>query len=226
MPITARLLPALALLLTLIASSGCELFGPILEAGRENPPVYTLPKDKVTAILVDDPQNLLTDPLLRGIIASRIKFELEQNKVATTIVDPSAVTRLESEMTGTYYTTPTDVIGRKLGADQVISIYIEQHVLRSTPATYKPSIRARVKVIDVNDAKRLFPPLLADNPEDPTAARRGWLVETAMRESAPLEEGRGEEAILLKRLSDRFGRDVARLFFAWSGRQPGQPFED
>jgi hypothetical protein len=219
-------LAGFVLAIALLTGAGCELFGPIFEAGRTNPAQYTLPEERTTAILVDDPQNLLTDSAMRGVIASRIKFDLEQNKVKTTVIDPSKVNMLESELMDAYATTPTDVIGRKLGADQVISVVIEEYMLRQSPGTFKPKLQARVKVIDVVEGKRLFPPLLADNPEDPTSARKGWLVNTTLRESAPLEQGRSEEAVMQKKMSERLGRDVARLFFKWADRQPGQPFDD
>lgn len=217
---------AAALLAVLCFGTGCELFGPFFEAGKTNPAQYTLPPDRTTAILVDDPSGLLTDPAMRGVIASRIKFELEQNKVATTVLDPGDIHRLEAELMEDYRTTPTDVIGSKLGADQVISVLIEEFVLRQSPGTFKPEIKARVKVIDVKEAKRLFPPVLADNPEDPTAARKGWRVVTTLRESAPLEQSRSDESLLQQKLSSRLGRDVARLFFKWADRQPGEPFDD
>lgn len=223
---TTSTLASVVLTVALLAGAGCELFGPIFEAGRTNPALYKLPEERTTAILVDDPQNLLTDSAMRGVIASRIKFELEQNKVETTVIDPGKVHMLESELMNAYATTPTDVIGQRLGADQVISVVIEEYMLRQSPGTFKPKLQARVKVIDVVEGKRLFPPLLADNPEDPTSARKGWLVDTTLRESAPLEQGRSEEAVMQKKMSERLGRDVARLFFKWADRQPGQPFDD
>jgi len=220
-----------ALLLTSIAlSGGCAIGAlgyafvpPTIE------PAYVL-LDQSTVVLVDDVAGNLGDTQLPLDVAARASVNLTDNLAFKNglVIEPRHVVQLMQTMSREeYLKLPVDEVGRRLGVAQVIHVHIDSAIMIPEAGLWKPTARAKVKVIDVATGKRLFPSDdVTDGAEAGDPRSRGIVITELQPRPATAIEADAVPAIR-KVLADRLGRDVARLFHGWTvDRTPGAKFRD
>lgn len=205
--------------------AGCEVIG-FLGQSLFNPKVealYVL-TDRPTLILVDDPTHQMGEPRIAYAVAEETGFHLAEASVVSesNLLAPARVHELAARLGSDYPQTPIDQIGRALGAQQVIHVYIHSVSLSPEPGLLRPIVEAHVKVIDVEQGRRVFPP--PPQADQPLPRSHHPVTVTMFYRSAPNGGAEVMRAIQLK-LVKRLGRDIARLFFDHVPRQPGDKFE-
>ncbi|MCX5660910.1 MAG: hypothetical protein NTW19_14490 [Planctomycetota bacterium] len=222
-PRTPLLLAALALL---PFCSGCTIFNIF---GQVFPPkapaIYELPKAS-TVVLVEDPNNAFPDPALPGVIASRIIYDLKTEGDYKEMVSPEKLHDYMVSKGEAFAKIPLDQIAKDLEAKQIISVVVEYASLNAEPGVYRPAMAVRVKVIDADKSKRLFPALGEAKLVDPSIETRGYPVTDTMFYQISSETGRSEASVVMRRQADRLGRNVGWLFYEHKTRQPGDRFEE
>jgi len=199
--------------------AGLSILSMLASGTEKKSAQFTLP-DKRTAILVDDPLNYLGDPSLKSVIASNVAFNLEENEALTVPpVSTRELAAVRAEMDEAYDDAPIDRIGRAVDAEQVIHVQINNITREYAPGVFRPSASYEVKVLDVVNLKRLFPeePQMRMTEESPP----GLALRSSMRFSSPQGTGVAELQALDRRLAERIGRDVARLFHDWKATAYG-----
>ena len=184
-----------------------------------------IPEDRPTLILVDDPSGQLGDPGLANMIAGQIGHQLVKEEVIglANVVSPHKLYDLAAEMGSEYVRTPVDQIGQRLGARQVIYVYIQSVSLSEQPGLFRPTAVVRVKLIDVTEGRQLFPEVPGDLGSSETEFHN---IHVVMYYRGAEDFGHGVVQTIRKKLADRISRDVSRLFFEYLPRQPGDKFDD
>ncbi len=222
-----RPLAALACLLSMGGAcglAGCEGVALVADAVQNGEPVealYVLP-DRPTAVLVDDTTNRL-GPRATGQIATTAIHYLRANKALSKarFIEPREVARLESQLGRAWPTTPIDAIGRRLDAEQIIYARIISTSSKVAENLYRPEATLEVKVIQAKDAKRLWPhkgPIV-----DPKNPAPGYTLKIVLdyetRDSRYVGDATPDD--ISRRLADKAGLDLARLFYHWKLDPPG-----
>ncbi len=224
-PMRTGLLPVLSLLV-LLPLTGCEGIA-LIAQGFSPPKVEALyrPVDRPTLVLVDDPPGQFGDPSLPNEIAHQIGFHLIQQAALTqpNVVSPHGLYELATRLGEAFATTPIDQIGQRLGAEQVVYVYVQAVRLIQEPGMFRPSAAVRVRVIDTTTGTQLFPdPQRDDVSADPHYHNLTISMFYRSASNYNHETVRTVQQLLAKRIA----RDVARLFFDHTPRQPGEKFDD
>lgn len=214
----------------LIVVTGCEAIGYI---GHVFFPQMIKARhhltDVATLVMVDDPSNLLGDRTMSVHIANHVGFHLTENRVLTQphLVPPDHLYALADQLADQYARTPIDRIGKALNAAQVLHVYVVSAGLESEPGLIRPTAVLQVKVIDVLQGKRLYPPgLSVSDPEAQETHYDDGRVTIKMRHQSTGDNSPYTLHPVREKLAERAGRDVARLFFDHLPRQPGETFDD
>jgi len=200
----ARHAVGLFVLLALLPALGCR-----------TPPQYTI-DDRPTLILVDDPHLQLGDPALANLVANQIATELyhapKKREALTQTVSLQKLEKLRADKGDDFPKMPLDEVGRAVGAQQVLHVYLEAVRFSRAPGLVQPRARVRVKLFDVVEGKRLFPPPPADSApaHDPSQRSVDLVVETPDPEAVELNPQVRQE--LARQLAERIGREVSWLF--------------
>ncbi len=204
---SALLAPFLSLI---TAAAGCVPMGYLASGfdAQQVPARYSL-ADRPTLVLVDDPAGRFRIPGASAVAAGRIGFDLRERGVLAHVVDQQEVADLTTELGERYGRTPVDAVGRALGAEQVIYVYVDMVSLHQEPGMLRPQAQVYVKVIDAAASRRLFPSSEADT----GALDRGYLVAAALPPRTQLADHRTQVPATLTDLADRTGAEVARLFY-------------
>ena len=210
------LMTVLLALLLLATQTGCPLA--IL---AEDFTVYAAhkPANVRTLVLVDDARGTgFGIPSAPNVIASRIIHDLREQKVITDFVPIADLNALAAREVTAFDALSTHEIATRLAAKQVIHVYIQDVQAQASGTMAKPTARVLVKVLDIENAQRVFP-----GPDDDAEA---FPLEVTLfyRHTGPynLEAANA----LGRQLADHVGRDVARLFFNYKRRTVGDDFED
>ena len=218
---------AASLLLTFFCSIvSCEGFAFLTQTFATQVDAKYKLSNKPTLVLVDDPQALLGDPSLERVLATRVGFHLVQEGVVAEIISPDRVAELATKLGPGYVNAPLDQIGRAAGAEQVINVYVEQTDFRVEEGTYRPGMLVRVKVVDAATGHRLFPAADATASGDLTTSANGYPVASQLFYKIGVGEGTDDVATAVRAVVERSGRDVSRLFYKYTPRQPGEKFDD
>lgn len=197
---------------------GCNIVGPI--AVLASPPQtqdaeYKM-ADRVTAVYVDDRKNVLNDRGLRMFIGDRVLEHLMRNKVLKDSIKTSnTMAAAGSERAGAL--KPLEQIGREVGAAQLI--YVEMLSFGLEPdASGAPRAQAtlRVKLIDVENRVRLFPPTGED-----VADARYMTVTLPPEQTYQPVLTRASQAEANRTLAEMIADRVAKLFYKWEVRPLG-----
>ena len=208
----------LALLLALCAAaglSGCELVAYVAQgfADHSIKASYDL-ADRPTLVMVDDPSDYLGGIGLDRAMASRIGFQLVEEDALTHVIDQDRVVGLATRLAEEYPQPPIDQIGKHLGAEQVVYVYVESRRTQRQAVLVESTVRLRVKVVDVAAGRRLFP-RAADMEADPSIDwSRGLPVEVTLRQSSSEVDSRAEQRQMLARLTEQAAVRVAELFYS------------
>jgi hypothetical protein len=224
----------LGCVLVALLLSGCEAFGLFTAmAPRKIRKIHKLPNVS-TAVLVDDPADQLSDPALRGVVASNVRFFIMDAKEVRQITEPHVVTALAARHGREFERMPIDRIGRELGVDQIIHVSIESAGLSQTPGLYQPIANVQVKVVETATGTRTFPgdyqarrhmglgKIETDTFSPNTGAARpghgtsadprGYRMTVKLLPESPDNVRHGDPYMLQRRLAEQIGKQVAWLF--------------
>lgn len=152
----------LALGLALVAPVGCNILGPVVavvSGPATRSAAYELDPSLNYVIFIDDLRSNLPKRSLRDIIA----LTAEENILAEGLLSPdnlisaTAARRAASSETNENK-MPIVEIGKRVGADVVIYLTIDGFLLSRDGASAMPTALSRLKILDVHENRRLWPP--------------------------------------------------------------------
>jgi len=163
------------------------------------PAKFNLPKNKTVLVFPDDLQNPLSYPPVKRRFARKLNELLRQEGLAGETIAYEKLTELQAaEPKFNLMSIPK--IGRKLGAELVVYLSIEEFTLKDNPVDtlWRGRLAGRAKVVDVVEG-RIWPDESAGYPVE---------VTTPLAESS--SETFGEE--LARILAENLALEVSRLF--------------
>lgn len=207
----------LILMAALSFLAGCEPVNYVLFAFEDDriPARYELAKDTSVVVLVDDPNHLLGDLSLPRLVSAYVSDGLSKNLKKINVVKIEKVIDLERKTGEDFASMPVDQIGSEVGATQAIYVLIESAGISGDPGLYRPQAVVRVNVIDVATGNRLFPASDFTNAQGDTmvSTSRGEPVEIKLPYTTSDQNPIGETAVLMRKLSEQIGINVAKLFY-------------
>ena len=210
-----------AILAAAALSSGCHIIWVALEKTfpKERVPArFKLPANKTVLVFPDDLDNPLSYPPVKRRLSQKLSAVLEHENIAAKTIPYDRLIELKSNEPE-FNLMSILKIGRKLGADLVIYVNIEQFTLKDNPVDtlWRGRLAGRVKVVDVLKG-RIWPEESAGYP---------------VRVNAPLAESHSDTfgGELAKKLAEDFAVEVAQLFHAHyveraRPKQTDSPFDE
>ncbi|MFO0962829.1 MAG: hypothetical protein U0625_07970 [Phycisphaerales bacterium] len=193
-----------------LPGGGCNYVTPamwIAQGPGKKPAEFTLPIDKKTVVFVDDRKNTINRLQLRSALADDVGQTIRSLNLVNEVVSGRELIAYVRRNETSSKRVSIEELGRSVGADVVIYIEMTQFTLAPDGATPKPTASALVKVVDVKERTRLFPPAGAgDHDGYEVTAEMDALSLDAYRTSAAR---RKTEDALEKRLADQ----ITRLFY-------------
>lgn len=157
------ILLATAVLAAGAAMSSCNIVAPAAYLAMGQPKAkarYVLNPELPTVVFVDDRNNAIpaNSTRTRRAIADRISDDLMNRELVLNVISARDGMALAYNRDRESDLLSIGEIGRAVGAEQVI--YVEMLSFRGSPdnVTPRPSAACRVKVLDVVNRERLFPP--------------------------------------------------------------------
>jgi hypothetical protein len=146
--------------LFILALTGCNIVGPAAYLVEGPPKVDAEFKlaDKPTLVFIDDRSSVVSPISLRKVIADKASQDLMINKCVKTTISSLDAMALATQRDRNNQVLTIEEIGQAMGARQVI--YVEMLQFTDTPDGYTPRPMAayRLKVIDLDEQKRIYPP--------------------------------------------------------------------
>ena len=156
-----------------------------------------------TVVFVDDRRNVMHPVRLRRVIAEQITNELLKRKIITTMISPRDVMRVSAANDRYNSPLPVNELGKSVGAATVIYVEMIAFGLSSDGLTANPRTTCSIRVIDVENRKRLFP-------EDPA----GFTVSESMQHITANRVTTSSDAReLAEELAVKLGDAVAEVFY-------------
>lgn len=191
----------------LAAGAGCNILGPALVIASGPPTVdamVELDPERNYTIFIDDFRNRLPRRALRFQMAETAEAILLEQGVLDTnhLIASQAASRVAAGELPDDRVSIADV-GRKVGADVVIYVMIDGWLLSRDAQSASPAVLSRVKIIDVDLNKRVWPA----NPEGYVLA----IQPKDMQGDLPVDLA--GKAALEQALAERFGLALAQMFF-------------
>jgi hypothetical protein len=219
----ARLRALLALLVVAAASAGaCNIAAPafyILHGPPRTPAVYTL-ADRPTVIFVDDRANAIPrqPDAMRRLLDDEASRQLMEKKVLSNTIRPQDEISVARRHDRYSDVLSIGAIGEAVGAEQVI--YVQMIEFRETPDgfTPRPQGACEVKVIDVANQARLFPP-----PDAPTPSHAVRVLLPAVNEE--LYKSNPGRLQIYRTLAGEMGSEIAKLFYEHETKELGGQLE-
>lgn len=211
-----RAVLVLATVLTVFACVGCNWFEGLFHLMRpeqRKDAEVTLTKNDL-AIVITGSRQAADHPLFRSALHDRLADLLREHEVNASVIAYNEELELAQKHRD-YRNWSITRIGRALGVEQVIHIYVPHFRLLSTPdyPVIEPEVTVRVTVVDVNAP----PGMVRLWPNDPS----GREVTVSRRPT----ENSGPEAV--DTAARKLGRDVAAqvalFFYEHSLEQPIKP---
>ncbi len=204
-------------LLALVAQlAGCNIAAAVETLTRPDPvqeAKYELP-NRPTVVMFDDYYSIVTPVRVRRDIAEEATVVLMENADMTDMISPLDAMRMSRKMDKSVERVAIHEVGQALDVQQVIYVEPAHFLIPAIVGVAEPTAAFRVKVIDVQTGKRVFP-----SDEDGGAA--GWPVQVTMsRAEASRLASEGPNAIR-RELAIRSGDAIARLFFETGYSQHG-----
>ena len=206
-----RLGAAFIICLVLCFLQSCNLMAGasyILSEEPQQEAVFVLP-DVPTVVFVDDRRNLLHPSRLRRVVADKITELLLKENVVATLISPQDIMRVGA-MKDRYGNILTiGELGEAVGASTVVYVEMTAFALTTDGQTPNPVANCRVRVIDVDYQKRLFPDNDASYP----------IVATLSKVDPYNIHSISEMRKLAEELSEELGKNVAEMFYLhYTGR--------
>lgn len=244
---------ALLCVATAASLSGCNIFAFAAYAagGLDKVEKQFQLEDKPTLIWVDDPQNLLGSPTLSAVVVANIEFYLKkqdafgvqekakksdgwfadsktQKPVEEPLLPQAALYEVQSRLGADFEKASIGEIGKLAGAQQVVHVLVTDVVYQASPGYWRPRAVCEVKVLDVIEGKRLFPPQQAfESGVEGGGPLPGYRVKTELHASTgDMGTDQADMLLLQQKLARNIGLDVSRLFYDWAPDEPGTRFED
>lgn len=199
---THKTTTALAAILAAVSLSGCQVIFVALEKmfpKERVPALFSLPGGKTVLVFPDDLQNPLSYPTVKRRLAQKLNAVLMEKRLAGRTIPYERLMELRSAEPE-FNLMGICKIGRRLGADLVVYVDIEQFKLKDSPVDtlWRGRLGGRAKVVDVLKG-RIWPEESAGYPVK---------VNTPLAESHADTFG-GE---LAKKLAEDLAVEVAQLF--------------
>lgn len=204
----------------LTSLGGCNIVAPVallVHGPAKTEAMFTLPPDKPVVVFVDDRNSVLPSRAIRQRIAKEAEKALVEGKVLTAdLISSDAILPVAASER---FSKPKSIaeIGRTVGAKTIIYATVDTFTLTVNGAEYSPLARLRVKVIDAEDEKRLWPSI------DKDAVQQWYPLEYSVpTKSAPLPRNSSERTLAEQSLADRVGRALANLFIKHETREANE----
>ena len=212
-PSPAALLTAVLLLGAVSALAGCNIAGLLGSMVGETVKAKHKLVDQRTLVVVDDRQDEFGAPGVTAMIAKQIQQALRENEVLVEarFVPQQELRDLARQLDANYPQEPLAELGRKLNAKQVIHVDVRSVRLRKAPNVYRPRMTARVKVLDTQAGRRVFP--APDGPSPSDGPTPGYELKTQMSVRTIESNNRGALTELRREAALHLGRAAARLFY-------------
>ena len=181
---------------------GCQLFFAAVEMMfpyTTVQPQFELPKAKTVLVFPDDVENPVSYPPIKRKLAEHIaKILIDKSLVARTIPYDKLIDLRSAEPN--FNRMAVASVGRKLGADVVVYISINEYTLKNMPieTLWRGKFAGWVRVVDVNEG-RLWP-----------VEQAGHSVSVNTPTTENVSETYGEE--LSAELAEKLATEVAGLF--------------
>lgn len=214
---TRTTLTAFFLLIGASLSLGaCNIIGPVAAVVTPPPTVpaeYTL-QDRPTVVFIDDRENVVNPISFRRMIADKISEDLMVKKLVTHTIRPHDAMAIASRQDSRTAVMSIDEIGRAVGAEQVLYVQMVTFVDNFDGQTPRGMAVCRVRLIDVQNRKRLYPAEDADVPYRQVEIMTGELSEDLYRSRAARMQ-------IYEMLAQELGASVAKLFYKHEPRPLG-----
>jgi len=176
------------------------------------------PDDVPTVIFVDDPRRKLPNRQMNGVLANHIGYTLKKEEAIAEIIPPHLVDNLRANNPEEFNTWAIDKIGRRLGAKQVIYVLVEEFDMgeETREVALRPEMSVRVKVVDVESGRRLFP-----NKDE-----LGFQYTKQLFYKPVHNESRSADQMWGRKLMATAGDEIAKLFYEHPPRGPSGTFPD
>lgn len=197
---------------------GCELPGFFADNFMPRPkiPAAYKPLDRTTVVMVDDPRGLLPSGQYANLIAERISRDLQTHKALTRVLRPQELWDLRHQHRD-FADWPVDKVGREVGAEQVLYVVVDGFDFAGdTNDMYRPNAAARVKFVESQSGRRLFP---EHNELD---------VRTTLFFKQKLFDrpSHAEQTQVMQKLAEHLGADIAAKFYDAKARETGSGYND
>ena len=145
---------------------GCNIAGPVaylIHGPEKVDRVFQLDEKKTTVVFVDDSNSRLPSRSLRGEVADAVeKYLLREGCVKDMIQNRYAIQAATADRSGEALSITE--IGQRVSAEVVVYVEIEDFGISPDGQSFAPFAKARVKVMDVKESKRVWPPKAAGHP--------------------------------------------------------------
>lgn len=200
-------IPLLVVAAAVLCAAGCNIVGPAMVLA-EGPPKteaqFRLDKNRTHIILVDDMRSRLPKRSLREQIVQAAEEALLEEGVLKPerLIGAKAVQRaMVDDRSGN--PKPIVEIGKDAGGEVVIYVTMDQWTLTQDGRTAAPIAVARVKVLDCDANKRLWPPM-----------QQGYTLRVAPKmKQGDLPADLAGRSRAEQDLAKRLGISIAQLFF-------------
>ncbi len=128
-----------------------------IPAGRIVPAAFALPRGKRVLVFPDDMFDPVSHPGAKRVLVEKVNEMLRESRLVVSVVTYDELKHLEqTEPQFNQWAVAT--VGRKLGADLVVYVLLEQMTLKDTPAdtVWHGRFGGRVRVVDVRKG-RIWP---------------------------------------------------------------------
>ena len=196
---------AAAALATCVGVCGCQIFLPVIALVEmafpksKVPAQFKLPKGKRVLVFPDDMHQPVAYPPVKRALAEKVsKVLLEKKAVASAVPYDELVDLQASEPT--FNRLAVSTVGKRVGADLVILVSIDEFRLKDSPVgtLWRGRFAGKVRVVDVKEG-RLWP--------DESAGRPVAASEPVCDNSSEIYG-----TVLSRQLAEKLGSEVAGLF--------------
>jgi len=190
--------------------SGCIIPITIIEMlfpKSKVPPAFALPPEKTVLVFPDDLIHPISYPPVKRAVAEEVGRLLKENEVVADVVSYDRLVNLQ-QAEPQFNRWAISTVGKKLGADLVVYVNFQEFSLKdvSVGTLWRGRLGANVRVVDVHEARRIWP--------DESAGR-------AVSASEPTTDNASESygAELARKLAGQLAEEVAGLFHSrWVDR--------
>lgn len=207
------------LCLSVLLVGGCNIAQAVDAVTRPDPEVkaqYDI-ADRTTVVLVDDPGSHVNPVRLRREIAAATTDKLLQRRAVSDMIDPRDAFQIARKMDRPGNPVSLDEIGRAVGASQLIYIEVMGFGIQQGPRGLEPRADLRVKLIDVDGRRRLYPA------DDGAGGSFGGSVSVSIDQQELQSIGVDRLNKAQMELAQRSGVAVARLFVNTKYTPSGEP---